>query len=112
MSISINKPWGYKKILVETPNYTVARLFINKKERLSLQEHPEKIETLIVEKSHCLITVGEITRRCSKGDCVHITSGTRHRIEAGKRDCIVLEVATKPGDEVVRIEDDYGRVPE
>ena len=108
--IIVNKPWGYKRILVETPNYTVSRLFVNKHNRLSLQTHPEKIETLVVEKNHCLITVDGDTRRYNKGDYVHIPINTIHRIEANKRNCIVLEVATKSGDEVIRIEDDYGRI--
>jgi len=105
----IDKPWGFKEILVQTNSYTLSRLHIEKWERLSLQKHPDKIETLIVENNYCLIYVDGKIRVYGHGEFIHIPILTIHRIEAIDIDCDVLEVATLPGDEVIRIEDDYGR---
>ena len=108
-SIRVDKPWGFKDILVETPNYTVSRLHIEANERLSLQIHSIKVETLIVENNYCLILKGKNTKRYSQGDFEHIPSQTVHRVEALDVACDIIEVATLAGDEVKRLSDDYGR---
>ena len=106
----MKKPWGYKDILIETDNYTIARLHINPGERLSLQKHSEKVESLIVERNYCWIRTDDKGRKCFQGEFIHIPPKTVHRIEAfGNVFCDLIEIATMSDDEVIRIEDDYNR---
>ena len=106
----IDKPWGHKDILVRAERYVVSRLSVNSRERLSLQLHKEKVETLIVEKGSCLILVYKAMRNYGPTDYIHIPAGVTHRVEACEGGCVIIEIATSEFDEVTRLGDDYGRV--
>jgi mannose-6-phosphate isomerase-like protein (cupin superfamily) len=94
----IAKAWGWEEILIETDKYRIKRIHVNAGHRLSLQYHEEKVETWL-NPDHPF----EIMK--------HIPPGTIHRLEAPKdRDLDVLEVASGSDEDIVRLEDDYGRV--
>ena len=87
---------------------------MKKGEALSLQFHERKDEYQYVIKGCVEIEVGGAegtltTRRMNVGDTLHITPGTRHRITAVE-DTDIFEVSTPELDDVVRLEDRYGRV--
>ena len=111
----IEKPWGYEQILEKNDKYVVKILHINKGQKLSLQYHERKTETLFLYKG--LGYVVKWDRGGSKQEYmerplqkVHIPKGWTHRIEASwNEDMEILEVSTTELDDVVRIEDDYGR---
>ena len=108
----IDKPWGYELIWAHTARYVGKILHINKGESLSYQYHRVKDETVrllsgILEMD--LETDGiKSTIRLNPGDCLHITPGMKHRMLAVE-ECDVLEVSTPELDDVVRLEDRYGR---
>jgi mannose-6-phosphate isomerase len=108
----VPKPWGYELIWAHTERYVGKILHINKGESLSYQFHRVKDET--VRLLHGLMemdvaTEGDKTRITLKpGDCLHIVPGMKHRMTAVE-DCDVLEVSTPELDDVVRLEDRYGR---
>lgn len=105
----VPKPWGHEEIWAAGPKYAGKVLFIRKGKRLSLQYHKVKEETLRMLSGEMVIEIGEgRTRKMSPGDVHHIAPGTRHRMTAIS-DCLVLEVSTPELDDVVRIDDDYGR---
>lgn len=107
-----DKPWGYEQILIEKP-YVIKELRIWAGHRISLQYHEEKIETMIVKSGEGKIFHGITHAPVKSGDIVHILAGTIHRIEAlNGGNLMILEVSSPPDsdDDIVRIEDDYGRI--
>src|SRR5437660_12069259 len=109
----IEKPWGYELRWAITDRYAAKVLHINKGEALSLQYHERKDEYQYVVRGTVEIELGEhdgaLTRyRMSAGETLHIRPGTRHRLTAIE-DTDIFEVSTPEVDDVVRLEDRYGR---
>lgn len=109
----VDKPWGHEVIFARTPQYVGKVLFIRKGHKLSLQFHRVKEETIFIQSGLMLLTTEEegrlVERRYGPGDSHHIPPGAKHRMEA-LQDCTVFEVSTPHLDDVVRLEDAYGRV--
>ncbi len=109
----VEKPWGYELIFAHTPRYVGKILHVDAGQALSLQYHRVKDETLFVREGSFELVVDEgqglITRTMKAGDSYHVTPGTIHRMIAGPDGCDILEVSTPELDDVVRLEDRYGR---
>ena len=109
----VEKPWGYEIIWARTDRYVGKVLHINKGESLSYQYHVVKDETVRLLSGLLEMDVesdGKRSKlRLAIGECLHITPGMKHRMIA-LEDCDVLEVSTPELDDVVRLEDRYGRV--
>ena len=113
-SHKVDKPWGYELRWAITDHYAGKILHVRKGEALSLQYHRSKDEYQYVVSGSVDIEVGGpdgalLTRRMDPGDTLHITPGTRHRLTA-LEDTDIFEVSTPEVDDVVRLEDRYGRV--
>ena len=111
----VDKPWGYEIWWARTDRYVGKILHVRKGESLSLQYHNVKDETIRVQSGRLLLETraaggeGELERlELTPGDVFHITPGTLHRM-TGLEDTDVLEVSTPELDDVVRLEDRYGR---
>lgn len=108
----VEKPWGFEIIWAQTPRYVGKILHINKGESLSYQYHRVKDETVrLLSGSLAMDVEVEGVRRAlelSPGEGLHIVPGMKHRMTA-LDDCDVLEVSTPELDDVVRLEDRYGR---
>ena len=111
----VNKPWGYEVWWAVTDRYVGKLLHVNKGESLSLQYHRVKDETILVQSGRLLFETrpsgesGDLRKQeMGPGDAFHITPGTVHRM-TGLEDCDILEVSTPELDDVVRMEDRYGR---
>jgi mannose-6-phosphate isomerase len=108
----VPKPWGYELIFAKTDRYVGKILHVNKGESLSLQYHEMKDETLFVVSGELRLTIeSQGDRRelaLRTGEAFHIPPGVIHRMEA-VRDTDVAEVSTPELDDVVRLEDRYGR---
>lgn len=121
----ITKPWGWEEIWGNVPGkYLGKTLHINMNNRLPLQYHEKKEETIYVIRGVLtLITkqlqdtddrmpnnqLVEIKQKLGPGEYFHITPGTIHRFCADKGDVVLTEVSTYYFDDVVRLEDDYNR---
>ncbi len=110
----VDKPWGYELIWAHTDRYVGKILHINAGESLSLQYHERKDETIYVLRGKMVFLVGtsedELQEvRLDEGMSFRVTPGTRHRMRA-VTDCDLLEASTPELDDVVRLEDRYGRV--
>ena len=103
----MNKPWGSETVCYQG-EYVVKRLEVDAGQRLSLQYHPQKTETLVVFEGEPVVQVGEAYVYCHPGSVVHIPQGQQHRISAPLGRAVLIECAT-PHDDTVRVEDDYGR---
>jgi mannose-6-phosphate isomerase len=109
----VDKPWGHELIWAHTDRYVGKILVIETGKRLSLQRHVIKDESIYVLSGRLNLTLeddaGEVrVAELGPGDQRHIATGRIHRYEALER-CEVLEVSTPELDDVVRLEDDFGR---
>lgn len=110
----VEKPWGYELIFAQTEVYVGKILHVNRGEMLSLQYHEVKDETIYLSSGLLGLEVGESEARLKHiemkvGDYLHIPPGMRHRMIAIE-ECDIFEVSTPELDDVVRLEDKYGRV--
>ena len=109
----VEKPWGHELIWAHTDRYVGKVLHVKAGHALSLQYHERKDETIHVLRGEMRFFVGtsaedvkEITLR--EGESFHVTPGTVHRMQA-ITDVDILEASTPDLDDVVRLEDRYGR---
>jgi mannose-6-phosphate isomerase-like protein (cupin superfamily) len=109
---TVQKPWGYELIWAHTGRYVGKVLHVNKGESLSYQFHRVKDETIRLLNGAIdldLESDGQRTTvRLNPGDCLHIPPNMKHRMIAVETSDI-LEVSTPELDDVVRLEDRYGR---
>ncbi len=108
-----DKPWGYELLWAKTDRYVGKILHVAKGEALSLQYHEKKEETQYVLTGKLRVDLqpkGEPMRtiELGPGDILHLLPFTKHRLTAIE-DTDVLEASTPELDDVVRLEDRYGR---
>ncbi len=108
----VEKPWGHELIWARTDRYVGKLLHIRQGHQLSLQYHNRKDETIYLQAGRMLFFVDEghglEQREMKPGDSYHIRPLVKHRMRA-LTDCDILEVSTPELDDVVRLEDAYGR---
>jgi len=110
----VKKPWGFELIYAVTEKYVGKVLHVNKGESLSLQFHHVKDETIHIQKGKIrFLTAPNPETKLQEhilevGMSFHITPKMVHRMEA-LEDTDILEVSTPELDDVVRLEDRYGR---
>ena len=110
----VPKPWGHEEIFALVEGRFCGKvLHVNAGEALSLQYHERKEEVIAVQSGRCRMQVGAHesameAHDLGPGDSVHLPAGARHRVEA-LTDVVLLEVSTTELDDVVRLEDRYGR---
>ncbi len=105
----VEKPWGYELIWAHTARYVGKLLHVNAGESLSLQYHVRKEETIFLQSGRLELTLGDDVLALMPGDKAHIPTGTIHRMTAVET-CDIIEVSTPELDDVIRLEDRYGRV--
>ena len=109
----VDKPWGHELIWAHTSQYVGKILVIEAGQRLSLQRHVVKDESIFVSSGRLRLHLeddeGTVrTQELGPGDYRHVATGRVHRFEAIER-CTLIEVSTPELDDVVRLEDDFGR---
>ena len=108
----VDKPWGYELRFVRTDRYAGKVLFIKAGSQLSLQYHDDKDEAFLVQQGQLELVLGQgadqRVETLGPGDGWHVSPGTVHRFRAAS-DCLLFEVSTPELEDVVRLEDDFGR---
>jgi mannose-6-phosphate isomerase len=110
----VEKPWGHELIWAETEQYVGKVLFVKAGESLSLQFHREKDESWLVQGGRAKLELGSAgdavlsVEVIAAGACFRFRPGTVHRVTAIE-DTTIFEVSTRQLDDVVRLEDAYGR---
>jgi len=109
----VDKPWGHELIWAHTERYVGKLLVIEAGKRLSLQRHEIKDESILVVSGRLELTLEDasgaiLVEELGPGDHRHVSTGRIHRFAAIER-CELVEVSTPELDDVVRLEDDFGR---
>jgi len=110
----VEKPWGHELIWAVSETYCGKLLFVKAGAALSLQFHNEKDESWLVQSGRARLELGDVGQAVlneeviSTGAAFRYRPGTVHRITA-LEDTTILEVSTPHLDDVVRLEDLYGR---
>jgi mannose-6-phosphate isomerase len=110
----VDKPWGYELIWAEAEAYVGKLLFVRAGESLSLQFHRAKDESWLVQEGRAKVELGSAGDPVLRAEIVgpgasfRFRPGTVHRVSA-LEDTTILEVSTAELEDVVRLEDRYGR---
>jgi mannose-6-phosphate isomerase len=109
----VAKPWGHELIWAHTDRYVGKILVIEAGRRLSLQKHEIKDESILVLSGRLELTLEDdggriVVEELGPGDRRRVPTGRIHRYAAIER-CELVEVSTPELDDVVRLEDDFGR---
>jgi mannose-6-phosphate isomerase-like protein (cupin superfamily) len=110
----VDKPWGHEEVFALVPGRFCGKaIHVRDGHSLSLQYHERKEEVVALQSGRLLVEVGNHEDTMERfellpGEAVHLRPGVRHRITA-VGDAVVLEASTTELDDVVRLEDRYGR---
>lgn len=109
----VEKPWGHELIWAHTDRYVGKVIVIEAGRRLSLQRHIVKDESIFVMAGRLRLTLEDETGtigvvELGAGDHHHVPTGRIHRFEAVER-TELIEISTPELDDVIRLEDDFGR---
>ena len=111
----IDKPWGREQILERNDNYVLKLLTVLPGQRLSLQYHEIKVETMLCLSGDGFLAItrhdtGEsMDYTMTPGKYITVNPFDVHRLCAGKNDLVIIETSSTELDDVVRLEDDYDR---
>jgi mannose-6-phosphate isomerase len=110
----VDKPWGYELLWANREQYVGKTLFVRAGESLSLQFHRQKDESWLVQSGRAKLELGSAgdpvlsQEVVAAGACFRFRPGTVHRVTAVE-DTTIVEVSTTELDDIVRLEDRYGR---
>jgi mannose-6-phosphate isomerase len=108
----VDKPWGWELVWAEAEEYAGKLLFVRAGHSLSRQYHREKDESWLVREGRATLELGPVDDveaiEIGPGDAFRYPPGTVHRLTAIE-DTLIVEVSTPQLDDVVRLEDSYGR---
>jgi mannose-1-phosphate guanylyltransferase/mannose-6-phosphate isomerase len=106
-------PWGFHETLIAAERFRVERVVVRPGERISLQKHFHRAEHWTVVQGSALVTRDGATMLVRENESVDLPIGSVHRVEnPGRIPLTLIEVQTGSylgGDDVVRLEDSYGR---
>ncbi len=109
----VEKPWGWELVWAETETYVGKLLFVRAGQSLSLQYHEVKDESWLLHEGRATLELGIVggsleTVEIGEGETFRYRPGTVHRVTA-LADTLIVEVSTPHLDDVVRLDDAYGR---
>ena len=108
------RPWGRYDVLADGPSYKVKAITVEPGKRLSYQQHARRSEHWFVVAGTGRVTLDGVAKDLGSGDAVDVPQGVAHRMEnTGREPLVFVEVQTGDyfgEDDIVRLEDDFGRV--
>ena len=108
------RPWGTFTVLDEGDNFKVKRIEVLPGKRLSYQKHSQRAEHWFVVKGTAKVTLDDREITVSAGDAIDIAIGSAHRVENPATETLIFIEVQQGGylgeDDIVRLQDDFGRV--
>lgn len=116
LSMEVPTPWGSWRVLHETERCKVKQLVVNPGARLSYQTHRYRKESWVVVTGKATVILLGAPYHLKTGDSIQIPIGVPHRVsnQSTSDPLVLIEVQTGTyfgEDDIVRLEDDYGRIP-
>ena len=110
---SEDRPWGSWHVLDEGDGFKVKRIVVSPHSRLSYQRHEHRAEHWVVVSGKATCVIDGSTVEVGPGDAVDVELGQAHRI-CNEQDETLVVIEVQRGeytgeDDIVRLEDDYGR---
>ena len=109
------RPWGSYQTTDRGDRFQTKRIVVKPGGRLSLQKHHHRSEHWVVVSGTAEVTIGDDVRLLQENESTYIPAGTQHRLaNPGKVSLHLIEVQCGPylgEDDIIRIEDEYGRLP-
>jgi mannose-6-phosphate isomerase len=111
----VDRPWGSHTVLAEAEDFKVKTIEVQPGQRLSYQRHSRRSEHWFVVVGEGVVTLNGHNIDVRRGDAVDVPLGTAHRIQNIENVPLVF-VEVQHGDyfgedDIVRLDDDYGRLP-
>lgn len=108
------RPWGNYTVLDEAEGYKVKRIEVLPKKRLSYQKHTKRAEHWFVLYGIAKVTLNDVETLVNAGESIDIPAEAKHRVE-NESDVMLVFIEIQRGtylgeDDIVRFEDDFGRV--
>jgi mannose-1-phosphate guanylyltransferase len=111
---TVHKPWGTYARLKTEDGYQVKRITVAPGQKLSLQYHHKRAEHWVVTQGQAIVQVGDEEFETGPGEYRYIPVGEKHRLtNIGETELVLIEVQVGDylgEDDIVRLDDDYGRV--
>ena len=108
------RPWGSYEVLLDEPDHKVKKIVVKPGKRLSYQVHKQRSEHWFIVSGTGAVTLDDSVVEVRPGSAIDVELGTAHRIEnTGTTDLVFVEVQHGDyfgEDDIVRLEDDFGRV--
>ena len=107
------RPWGRWEEYLNEPGYRLKRIIVHPGQRLSLQKHKHRSEHWVIVQGHGKLTLAELETPVYPGDTAFIPMGEWHRVENDGTEILVVietEIGECTEDDIIRRQDDYGRV--
>jgi mannose-6-phosphate isomerase-like protein (cupin superfamily) len=109
------RPWGTFTVLDEADGYKVKRIEVLPGKRLSYQKHAQRAEHWLVVQGTAKVTLNDEDIIVPAGQAIDIAVGAAHRVENSGEETLVFIEVQRGGylgeDDIVRLQDDFGRVP-
>jgi mannose-6-phosphate isomerase len=110
------RPWGTFTVLDEGDGFKVKRIEVLPGKRLSYQKHAQRAEHWVVVQGTAKVTLDDEVINVPAGESIDIGVGSAHRVENAGAEVLVFIEVQRGGylgeDDIVRLQDDFGRVPE
>jgi mannose-6-phosphate isomerase-like protein (cupin superfamily) len=110
------RPWGTFTVLDEGDGFKVKRIEVLPGKRLSYQKHAQRAEHWVVVQGTAKVTLDDEVINVPAGESIDIGVGLAHRVENAGAEVLVFIEVQRGGylgeDDIVRLQDDFGRVPE
>lgn len=110
------RPWGTFTVLDEADGFKVKRIEVLPGKRLSYQKHAQRAEHWVVVQGTAKVTLDDRDILVAAGEAIDISIGAAHRVENPGSDTLVFIEVQRGGylgeDDIVRLQDDFGRVPD
>jgi mannose-1-phosphate guanylyltransferase len=112
---TVHRPWGTYTVIEEGPGFKIKRIEVKPGEALSLQMHHHRSEHWVVVSGVAMVVNGAREIMVHTNESTFIPAGQQHRLtNPGKTPCVMIEVQSGGylgEDDIVRFDDQYGRVP-
>jgi mannose-6-phosphate isomerase len=110
------RPWGTFTVLDEADGFKVKRIEVLPGKRLSYQKHAQRAEHWVVVAGKAKVTLDDRDIIVNPGEAIDIAIGAAHRVENPGDETLVFIEVQRGGylgeDDIVRLQDDFGRAPE